>query len=80
MKKVMLVHIDGKAYSMGKKTAQTLLDTARDKYRKEKKMAIIGLEKGRVLEMRRDEFKSAFDLRAEMHAYMLKGFTVHYVP
>jgi transposase len=79
MEKIMNIGIGEKLYHGGQVTAQALISIARGKYKKEKKCAIIAVETGDYIDLKKEEYTSKDAFRKAIHEYQEKGFKVHFV-
>jgi hypothetical protein len=59
---------------MGYKQLQTVLKTAKDKFRKDKQTAIYAVTKGNVTQMLNEPYATAEELRKAIAQYKCKGF------
>ena len=69
--------INGNSYSMGDVTAKAVLDTAREAMKG--KNAIYAIEKGNIIEMKKDVFPSIKALKVEVTKYIKAGLKASYV-
>jgi len=73
----MLVTVGNKTWQCGALTASQLIKVAKEQFKG--KHAIVALEKGNTLEMRKDTFTNRTTMLKQVAKYMEKGFTVHIV-
>lgn len=69
-----IVLLNGHQYSMGWKQLQSVLKTAKDKFRKDKQTAIYAITKGNVTQMLNEPYANAQELRKAIAQYQCKGF------
>lgn len=69
-----IVLLNNHQYSMGWKQLKTVLQTAKDKFRKEKQTAIYAVTKGNVTQMLNEPYANAEELRKAIAQYKCKGF------
>jgi len=70
------ISVNGNVYQMSDKMAQNVVDLAHESLKG--KNAIYCLQKGDVIEMRKDIFKSINDLKTESAKYIKAGLKVGY--
>jgi hypothetical protein len=56
-----------------------MINTAKENFKRKKANAIVALEKGNVIEMRKDVFKDKNELHKAVDEYKASGFIVHCV-
>lgn len=76
--RTLSVNVNSTIYSLTVKMFHTLLKTAKEKYEKEKKFAILAVQKGNYCEMRKDIFSNKAELEAAKMELRRKGFMVYY--
>ena len=74
-----LVLLNEHQYTMGEKQLKSILQLAKNKFRKDKQSAIYAVVKGNVVQMLSEPYDNAQDLRKAIAQYKCKGFyKVHY--
>lgn len=75
----MKVVIDDKLHEASQTAVNILIKVAKDKYRSEKKHAIVAVEQKGIIEMRKDEFATSRLLDQARRYHKANGFKVYYV-
>lgn len=76
--KVINVIIGHKCWQMTYKMAQSIIDTAREKYIKEGTNAIVAVQKGDVLSLMKDTFESADEFIKAISKWERGGYKCFY--
>jgi len=76
---VVAVTIGESVWSMLRHAAYVAIQIAKDKYKAERVNAIVALEKGNTIEMRKDVFTDRIKMLSEKNKWKRKGFKVHFV-
>lgn len=72
-----ILTINDTTYSMGDVMARATLDAAKEAMKG--KIAIYAIEKGDIIEMKKDVFPSIKELKVAVTKYIKKGFKAYYI-
>jgi hypothetical protein len=72
-----IIVVGTSSYSVGETTAGAVVKTAKDAMKGQN--AIYAIEKGGIIEMKKDVFPSAVELQKAVGKYRRKGFKVSYI-
>ena len=74
-----LVLLNGHQYTMAEQQLKSVLQVAKNKFRKDKQTAIYAVVKGNVVQMLNEPYDTAQDLKKAIAQYKCRGFyKVHY--
>jgi len=73
----MILVVNGSSYECSKKVVDVCITTAKESFREKGKIAIVALERSRIVQMVAEEFDSEEEMKRQAFIYRENGFKVH---